>query len=147
MSEHYGKGESIECNGAYVVSKKIEPSCPLNHPTLGKCIKYVCTRDGRAQITEELNPKESKIPKSISKLNLGDLIDCHSFYVLVEGFKPKKINFAGKFSGAHNANNFNTSSEYTYAEISKPYPAGEKLQITFPDGFISPLEQLKKRLQ
>lgn len=140
--DFFGQGESIECEAAHIIAKKIEPSPPLNHIVFGKCLKYTCSRDGAGTITKELNPKVSKLSHPVSNLDLGDSIKANRFYVLVKGFKATRLNKT-HFSGAHNANEF-YSSEYTFAEISKPYPVGNNISFRPPQGFISPIQQLTK---
>jgi len=140
--ENFLERDSIECYGAEVKSKKNQPSVPQNHPKIGKCIKYECTRDGQAEIKKELSPKEHKI-NPLAKLNLGDLIKCKSFYALVEGFKPKRIEKI-KFSGQHNGNSFSTNSEYTYAEVTLAFPNAGVL-ASFPKDFVRPLDALTKK--
>jgi hypothetical protein len=138
----FGQGESIECESANVIAKKIEVSPPLNYATFGKCLKYICTRDGEASIIKELFPKSTKLSFPVTNLNLGDTIKANRFYVLVQGFKAKKLEKV-RFSGAHNARQFNSDS-YTFAEISKPYPVGQYISFNPPKGFISPISQLSK---
>ncbi|MEO6302141.1 MAG: hypothetical protein ABIP51_03105 [Bacteroidia bacterium] len=129
---------------ANIAAKKITPSSPQNHPIIGLCIKYLCSRDGFAEITKELNPKKAQINEH-SKINIGDRVAANSFYVLVKGFKKKEIGFGGRFSGSHNCNCFTTHTEYTYAEIQVPYSCGLKIIAELPKNFISPIKQLTKK--
>lgn len=141
----FGQGESIECEAAYIIAKKIEVSPPLNHIVFGKCLKYICSRDGEATIKKELNPKVSKLTHPVTNLNIGDTIKANRFYVLLQGFKAKRLTKTA-FSGAHNAREF-YSNEYTFAEISKPYPAGNNSNFITPAGYVSPIQQLTKSQQ
>jgi hypothetical protein len=138
----------VESNGSTIVSKKIVPGIVLNHPTIGYCIKYLCTRDGYAEITKELNPKEAKLCTH-SKLNNGDKIQANAFYVLVKSLRRKSIDFGGKMSGAHNCNSFSTNTEFTYAEISIPFSCGEnitiKLEAIGKEIYVSPISELTKK--
>lgn len=140
--ELYGTNQSIECSAAYIIAKKIQISPLLNHPVFGKCIKSICTRDGEATIRRELNPKKSLINNSISALNIGDKIVSNEFYVLVKGHRPPRLSKV-RFSGAHNAQEFNTD-DYTFAEIRKPFGAGQKIDPILPIDYISPFNQLKR---
>jgi hypothetical protein len=138
--DFFGVGESIECASAYVIAKKILPSPPMNHEFFGRCMKYVCSRDGGASIVKELDPKISKIQNSISRLNLGDKIQGKSFYVLHKGHKPLKPEKT-RFSGQHNGNEM-TTPDYTYAEIRTPFPGKPEPELL--ENFISPFIQLSK---
>lgn len=140
--ELYGLKQSIECSSARVIAKKIQPTSPLNHEVFGKCIKSLCTRDGEATILKELVPKLSLVSNPISALNIGDMIKANSFYVLTKGYKPPRLSKVA-FSGRHNAQEFNTN-DYTFAEITKPFPGGLKVVLNLPADYISPFDQLSK---
>lgn len=142
MPEYYSKNDSLECHGANTISKKIVESCPLNHHIIGRCIKYVCTRDGICEITKESNPKISKLENTLAKLNLGGTLKSNAFYVLVEGFRIKKISKIN-FSGQHNANTFLTNSEYTFAQITIPFP--KIIDLLLPENYIRPIDNLSKK--
>jgi len=140
--KYFGEHQSIECGGANVIAKKIVSSSPLNHEVFGKCLKYICTRDGEAEIVKELNPKKTQLTHPVSALNHGDKIVANSFYVLEKGLKARRL-VKVKFSGAHNANKIITEN-YTFAEITKPYPISTKIENRIPLDFISPFKQLAK---
>jgi hypothetical protein len=141
--DYYALYESIECSGAHVVAKKIEPANVQYHETFGAVIKYVCKRDGRAEITKELNPKTSKCENPVSHLDFGDTLNSEGMYVLKSGKRVDKIKKV-HFSGQHNANEFKTS-DYTFAEISHPFPIASKTTISLPKTYVSPLKRLLKR--
>lgn len=140
--EFYGAGETIECDASDIRAKKIVASPPLNHEVFGKCVKYLCTRDGIAMITKELNPRESKVNNPLSHMNLWDSLKANSFYVLVKGFKALKLEKV-HFSGQHNANKFSTK-DYTFAQISIPYTSAAINSIENNE-YINPIKQLTKR--
>lgn len=145
MAELYGLNETIECKSAEVVALKIV-SCSkgLKHHIIGPCIKYLCSRNGYAEIKKELEPKESLFNNQNAKLNIGDTINSIAFYVLVKGLKIEPIEFHGKFSGRHNCNTFTSNSKYTYAEITEVFPGKEVILIELPKDYISPIKQLSK---
>jgi len=143
--EIYGLAEAIECESAYAVAKKVEVSPPVVHEIFGQCLKFICKRDGEAEITKELDDKtKSKCESPLSHRNLGDKIKANSFYVLKQGIKAVKVKKV-HFSGAHNAREFKTDS-YTFAEIVKPFPAGMNFKLTLPKDskYISPFKKLGK---
>lgn len=118
MSDFFHIPESIECEKADVISRKIIFKGFLNDPCLGYCTKYVCDRNSSAEIMKELNPKVSKCNPN-SKLNLGDKLDCESLFVLITGFfkaDPETINHSGR----HKAQKVSTK-KFTYAEITRPF--------------------------
>ncbi|MDZ4757321.1 MAG: hypothetical protein SGJ10_04160 [Bacteroidota bacterium] len=115
----YLMGDSIECEHSEVVAKKIIPSSPQRRDDIGVCIKYLCTRDGSAEVVKELDPKVHKIKES-SNLNLGDCIKSEAFFVLVEGLRPLSKTKLGGQSNRHSSNSV-SPRKYTYAEISYPF--------------------------
>ena len=141
--EIYGKAESIECESATVTAKKIEPSPPYNHEIFGKCLKFICKRDGEAIITKELDNKaSSKCGVENSHKDIGDKLKAKTFYVLRQGVKAVKLKKV-RFSGEHNARQFDTT-EYTFAEISVPFfnPGNNSISDNF--GPSSPFRRLTK---
>ncbi|MBZ9728265.1 hypothetical protein LB467_01070 [Salegentibacter sp. JZCK2] len=117
--ELYKEGDKIECNKSEVIAKKITPQSLQNHPKLGRVWKYKCDRDGSAEITEELDPKEA-LHSEESNLNLGDTLKSEKFYVLVKEtrkLRPKKI---GGHTGRHSSQELKIK-KYTFGEIIKPF--------------------------
>lgn len=149
IAELFGLHESIECKNANVVALKIEPSMrALNHPIIGRCIKYLCSRNGHAIIRKELDPKQSWLNNPNAKLDEDDKIQAVRFFVLVKGLKVHAIEFNGVFSGRHNCNTFTTNSDFTVAQISEPFPGKDVIKIHFPDDYVLPTLQLtKKRIE
>lgn len=115
----YKQGDKIECQNSEVIAKKITPSVPQRHPKIGLSVKYKCKRDGSAEITKELDPKEFKVDKN-SNLNLGDKLDANHLFIIVNNIKKIKPQKVGGHSGRHSSQKMNTK-DFTYAEISKPY--------------------------
>jgi hypothetical protein len=138
--ELYRVGECIECLAAHVTAKWVDSSIIMKHPIIGRVIKYNCQRDGFAEITKELNPKEP-ILISFSKLNKGDSINANTFYVLVKGTVPLRLKKV-HFSGAHNAQEM-YPSDYTYAQVIVAFPGKGALKL--PADYISPFKQLTKK--
>ena len=122
MVEYVSRNEKIECSAAEIFAKKIVKGALLKHPNtnVGLHVRYVCKRDGSAEIIKELNPKEAILDKEKSILDKGSKIKCNSFFVLVKGTKRIKISKKGGHTGRHSTQNFNTKT-YTYAEITKPF--------------------------
>ena len=146
MTALFGLNESIECKSAEVVALKIEPcSEALNHHIIGRCIKYLCSRNGHATIKKELSPKESLLKNPNAKLGIGDNINSVSFYVLVKGLRVEAIQFNGKFSGRHNCNTFTSNSDFTFAQITEPFPGKDAIVVNIPKNFINPIGQLSKK--
>lgn len=119
MGEFYSEGDKIECEHSEVIAKAIREKPPINHSKLGRVTKYVCERDGSAEIIKELDPKEGVYSKE-SNLNLGDKIRSESFYVLVSGNKRLRKKKKGGQSGRHNSQIIKPRT-YTFAEITKPF--------------------------
>jgi len=146
MADLFGLNESIECKSAEVVALKIE-SCSkaLNHHIIGRCIKYLCSRNGHAIIKKELNPKESLLKNPNAKLNKGDRINSVTFYVLVKGLKVEAIEFNGVFSGSHNCRAFTSNSDFTFAQITEPFPGKNAIVIELPKDYVIPISELSKK--
>ncbi|MBA7556018.1 hypothetical protein ES705_48712 [subsurface metagenome] len=115
----YNEGEKIECQHSEIIAKEIIPSAPYNHPTIGLSLKYKCNRNGSAEITKELEPKESRLSED-SNLNISDKLNAEKLYFIVEKIiriKPKRIS---GHTGRHGSQKMNTK-EYSFAEITKPF--------------------------
>lgn len=146
MAALFGLNESIECKSADVIALKIEPCIrALNHPIIGKCIKYLCSRNGNATIKKELDPKKSLLKNPNAKLNIGDTINSVSFYVLVKGLKVEAVEFNGVFSGRHNCNAFTSNSDFTFAQITEPFPGKEAIIVELPPDYVLPISTLSKK--
>lgn len=119
MSEYIEIGESIECEKALINARKFTNGALVYDDDIGRCIRYVCSRNGNAITQKELNPKVA-LKKETSHLDLGDSIRAERFYILVKGIRRLRINKVGGFTGRHSTGRMVTSS-YTFAEISKPF--------------------------
>lgn len=115
----YKAGDKIECEHSEVIAKDIKVSAPQKHPEIGLSLKYKCKRDGTAEITKELDPKEAIVDEK-SNLNNGDKLNANSFYVLVKNIRKIKPSKIGGHTGRHSSQKMNTRN-FTYAEITKPY--------------------------
>lgn len=110
-------GESIECDKCELTVRKYVPSSPQIHPTLGKLLKYNCSRNCTALNLRELNPKAFKI-KITSNLDLGAILSAESIFFLTSRLKPLKLNVVNE-SGRHKANK-GVVEGFTFAEIKYP---------------------------
>ena len=146
MAELFGLNESIECKKAEIVALKIE-ACgrALNHHTIGRCIKYLCSRNGFAKIKSALDPKRSLLNNPSAKLDLGDSINSVAFYVLVKGLRVESVEFNGRFSGRHNCNTFTSNSDFTFAQITEPFPGKDAIIVPIGQNFVNPILQLTKK--
>lgn len=117
--EFFASGESIECQSAEIVAKKIILGAITENEILGTQLrKYSCQRDGYAEIVKELDPKTHKLKPS-SRLDQGNKLKCKRFFFLVERLGSLKIKKV-KFSGDHNAQHTQTN-DFTFAEIAQPF--------------------------
>ncbi len=110
-------GASIECEKCEITARKIVPSSPMVDDTLGRVIKYDCSRNSSAENQEELNPKEFKYKLS-SNLDLGSRLQAESIYLITTNLGRIKPNIVNE-SGRHKASKFNIKA-YTFAEIKYP---------------------------
>jgi hypothetical protein len=146
MAALFGLNESIECKSADVVALKIEGCIrALNHPLIGRCIKYLCSRNGHATIKKELNPKTSLLNNPNAKMDVGDYIHSTAFYVLVKGLKIEAVEFNGVYSGRHNCNAFTSKSDFTFAQISEPFPGKEAIVVELAENYMTPISALSKK--
>jgi len=110
-------GASIECEKCELISRKIVPSSPQMDDTLGRVIKYECSRNSSAEILKELNPKEFKY-KISSNLDLGSKLQANGIYLLTTKLKRIKPDIVNE-SGRHKASK-STIDGFTFAEIKYP---------------------------
>lgn len=110
-------GESIECDKCELITRKIVPSSPLFNSTIGRVIKYECSRNSSTEILKELDPKEFKY-KFSSNLNLGTKLQAESLYLITSQLKKLKLDLVNE-SGRHKASR-GTIDGYTFAEIKYP---------------------------
>ena len=123
MANYYLEGDSIECKAARINAKKIQIKGVFLLPQLGQqtriqVVIYKCYRDGDAEITKELNPKEAIIKKT-SNLNLGDILSANQFMCFHEGKRGLTLDVV-QYSGTHKTNQICTTS-FTHAEIVKKF--------------------------
>ncbi|MCK9412118.1 MAG: hypothetical protein M0Q53_07435 [Prolixibacteraceae bacterium] len=117
--EYVYKGASIECDGAEIISRKINFGSLVNIPDLGNCRKYSCERNSETTIEKELTPK-IPIRRGTSYLDLGDKLKADSIVVYIKRASNIKIHKIDK-SHRHNAQLANTDV-YTHAEITEIFP-------------------------
>jgi hypothetical protein len=110
-------GASIECEKCELIARKIVPSSPQLDDTLGKVIKYECSRNSSAENIEELIPKEFKCKLS-SNLDLGTKLQADGIYLITTKLKRIKPDIVNE-SGRHKASRA-TINAFTYAEIKYP---------------------------
>lgn len=110
-------GASIECEKCELIARKIVPSSPQLHATLGKVIKYDCSRNSSAENLEELNPKKFK-HKATSDLDLGTKLQADGIYLITSKLKRIKPDIVNE-TGRHKASK-TTINEFTFAEIKIP---------------------------
>lgn len=110
-------GASIECEKCELIARKIVPSSPQLDDTLGKVIKYECSRNSSAENIEELNPKEFKYKLS-SDLDLGTKLQADGIYLITTKLKRIKPDIVNE-SGKHKASK-TTINAFTFAEIKYP---------------------------
>lgn len=126
MAIYYRLGESIECSGASLKFKKLEPKLPAkNYPQVGTLNRYKLSRSASVDIVEELGTKEPIIDEN-SALNKGDRVDGNSILVKTQSFIKKTNHSIKKGSGRHGAQNTLVSKSFVYAKI-------EKQHSTIPD--------------
>jgi len=118
LSEFYKIPESIECNAANVVARKIVKTALIEEEKIGICQKYKCSRNSSATVKKELNPLEF-LKCNTSKLKLDDCLVAEDLFFFTKGYKKLRISLINE-SGRHKAQTTDTSS-YTYAEITKPF--------------------------
>ena len=110
-------GDSIECEKCELTSKKIVPSTPQFDDTLGRVIKYECSRNSSAENLKELDPKEYKFKLS-SDLDLGTRLQAEGIYIIttkLNRIKPDIVNESGRHKASKT-----TINGYTFAEIKYP---------------------------
>ena len=110
--------ESIECDAANIVARKIIKGALINEEGVGLCQKYKCSRNSSTTIKKELEPLKA-IKCEASKLNRGDCLRAEDLFFLAKGSKRFRITKVNK-SGRHKAQTMDTNV-YTYAEIIKPF--------------------------
>lgn len=109
---------SIECEKCEIISRKIEPSGLLEHPILGKVLKYKCTRDSSSEILTELNPKIFKCLLS-SNLQLGDILKAKAIEVLSKKIVPERKSVINH-SSQHKAEKIILKG-YSFSQITYPH--------------------------
>ena len=117
--EYIYHGASIECNGAEIVSRKINFGSLINFPDIGLCRKYSCERNSESTIEKELNPKNPLFKKT-SHLDLGDKLKADSIILYIKKSPQIKVHKIDA-TGRHNAQQAN-SDVYTYGEITEIFP-------------------------
>jgi hypothetical protein len=110
-------GESIECDKCELIAKKVVPSSPQIDDSLGRVIKYDCSRNSSSENLKELNPKVFKY-KFSSNLDLGTKLNAESIYLLTSQLKRIKLEIVNE-TGIHKANK-GIIEGFTFAEIKYP---------------------------
>jgi hypothetical protein len=117
--EYVYLGASIECDGAEIVSRKINFGTIVYLQDIGNCRKYECERNSESIIKKELTPKYP-LYKKTSHLDLGDKIRADTITVYIKKISTLKIDPINK-SGRHKAQ-LTYSKEYTFSEIIEVFP-------------------------
>lgn len=117
--EYIYLGASIECNGAEIISRKINFGALINLPDIGLCRKYNCARNSESTIEKELSPK-NPVYKETSHLDLGDKLKADSIVLYIKRATQIKVH---KIDNTHRHNAQQANSDvYTFAEISEMFP-------------------------
>lgn len=117
--EYIYSGASIECNGAEIISRKINFGALISLPDVGLCRKYSCERNSESTIQKELDPK-NPVYKKTSHLDFGDKLKAESIVLYINKTTNIRIQKIDK-SHRHNSQKAN-SNVYTFAEISQTFP-------------------------
>lgn len=118
MSDTSYQYESIECNSAYVFTRKQIYDGMHRLDDLGIVQKYKCDINSTAEIIKELDPKVF-VFKEKSKLDMGDKLKCEGLYFFVKSNKHVKFNIVNKTS-RHKGSDV-TTNKFTFAEVTKPF--------------------------
>ncbi|MEI8203784.1 MAG: hypothetical protein WCH34_12260 [Bacteroidota bacterium] len=116
MAKYNYPGDSIECNGSEIISRKIIPSAFMEIIAIGKCKTYKCSLNSEATINKELPEPKTPIYKQTSHVNLGDILEGENISLAIFCKKNLKI-FVVPYSGRHKAQKTITDC-YTFAEIT-----------------------------
>lgn len=112
-------GASIECEGAEIVSRKINVGAIVDLPNVGVCRKYSCERNSETAVKKELYPKVP-LYKNTSHLDLADELAAETIVVYVRKTSPLRIQKIDN-THRHNAQEANSNC-YTFCEIAVIFP-------------------------
>jgi hypothetical protein len=117
--EYIYLGASIECDGAEIISRKINFGPLIRLPDLGVCHKYSCEINSESTIEKELSPK-NPLFKETSHLDLGDKLKADSLVLYIRKIAQLKVQKITN-TQSHRAQKAN-SNDYTYGEITGLFP-------------------------
>lgn len=112
-------GASIECDGAEIISRKINFGTVVNLQDVGMCRKYECNQNSESTIEKELSPK-NPVYKNTSHLDLGDKLSADTITIYTKKITSLKIDLVNQ-SHRHKAQITN-SKVYTFGQIDEVFP-------------------------
>ncbi len=120
MAEYYENGDSIESQKTLIITRKLVRESFIKLKPNSKGIKYKCSRNSSAEITQELvNKVQENLHGNNPHTQLGDKLKCENLYFINESLKPVKGTLI-MGSGQHEATQCNLKDR-TYAEIERPF--------------------------
>jgi len=121
MPDYCFAGDSIECEKANLVFRKITPKLPPKPDSkLGTLYKFKLEIDGAAHIHEELSPKKALLDMT-SHLEKDDCVKGNTLLLLTTNALKKTGYKIGKGSSKHSAQFF-LNKYFTFTKIEKQYP-------------------------
>ncbi len=129
MGTFHQVGESIECESAKIIFRKIIPVKLVRLDSVKKSFfKHECDRNSTAEILKELNPKiaiinkvEIEPLKKGSNLDSGDQIASDGITVYHESKIPLKPDIGGEGRTSTHTGQFVITKNFTYAVIKIPF--------------------------
>ena len=131
------ENNSIECNSAEVISRKIMPGTFIELENVGKCLTYKCSRNSEAKIVKELNPKEP-LHNKFSAVDLDSRLESDKIFIAILRTKPYKV-YLKNHSGTHKAQTF-TTDVFTFAKITNQLISIPKIKMPVNFEIIKPPE-------
>ena len=127
MATFHGQGESIECDSAEIIFRKLIPVKLVTLGSVKSLFKYECDRNSSAEIITELNPKVAIINVANPPLHKGSNLECGdklsadgiTFYS--KGTTPLKPEIGGEGRTATHTGQFTITKNFTYAIIKIPF--------------------------
>lgn len=116
MAKYVHNNNSIECNSAEIISRKITPGNFVSIKHIGRLFTYKCDRNSEAIIKRELDPKKP-IYNFNSHLDEGVKLECEKLYLMVLSKKPYSKDVINH-THRHKAETI-TTDNFTFAKISQ----------------------------
>lgn len=127
MATFHGHGESIECDSAEIIFRKIVPVKLVTLGSIKLLFKYECDRNSSVEIITELNPKVAIINmpapplKKGSNLEYGDKLSADGITFYYKSKTPIKIEVGGEGRTSTHTGQCATTKTFTYAVIKIPF--------------------------